>query len=161
MKNCLYIIALLIIAQFSFGQKKYYGQNFSLISKAYSDAKNFSSEVMVYSYKDRDQQKGDLLGVGIIRKSEKKYYSRFLGEVLIANDHCAVMIDSLDRQITYFGEARGQIRDPFSMDKIDSLMRRQDSVVDKGIQDGLQHYVFYNRKGVIVRVDVPVKLGAL
>jgi|GEM_PF-2290569 hypothetical protein len=154
MRVNVYLIVLVILAQYCFGQKKTYGKEFSLISQAYANAQNFSSDVIVYSYKEKNQQKGDIQGTGMIRKADKNYYSKFKGEELIANNHCAVIIDSSDREVTYFGEAKGNIGDPFSMAKIDSIMRRQDSVVYAGMKDGLEHYIFYNKNSVMLRVDM-------
>lgn len=135
-------------------QEKVYDKEFALVAQAYSDTKNFSSDVTVYSYKEKGQEKADLLGKGMIRKADKNYYSAFRGEVMIANNHCAVIIDSSNKQVTYFGEAKGHTQDPFSMSKIDSLLKKQDSVVYMGAQAGVEHYIFYNKKSILTRVDM-------
>jgi len=136
-----------------------FGDEFNKISQAYVAAKNFSADVAVYSYQQKSQKQGILIGRGLIRRADKNYFSRFKGDQLIANNRCAVIIDSASKEVTYFPEAKGNIRDPFSIEQIDTLLKKQDSVVDAGSQDGEEHYIFYNKTSVLIRIDMYVGLN--
>ena len=156
MKRIGIIIGCALLAISVSGQKTSYATDFKRISEAYSDAKNFSADVVVFSYKDKDQEKGDLLGKGMIRKADKNYYSKFMGEEMITNNHCAVIVDSNYKEVTIFQDNKKVMPGQFSLSQMDSMLKKQDSVSYLGSQNGLKHYVLYNKHSVIMKIDMYV-----
>jgi hypothetical protein len=132
-------------------------KNLGKITQAYIDAKEFSADVNVEGYRKKQDLSGIVIGKGLIRKSKENYYSRFKDDEMIVNKKCMLIVDHEQRNVKYFNSAdMHKMPTSFEMPKMDSLIKQNDSVVYKGITDGLEHYVFYKAKATITRTDVYV-----
>jgi hypothetical protein len=97
------ILAIFLLLSFGniYSQKKLVASELQKIRAAYLSAINFSAEVRVTAFKTPAQETGEPMGIGVIRKSKKGYYSKYLSDEMISNDHCTVIVDDLNKNITY------------------------------------------------------------
>jgi outer membrane lipoprotein-sorting protein len=150
----LFAAVLLLIAISSHAQDKH--QALLEVSKAYAETQALSMDVEVTVYKDRWDKKGTLIGKGVMRKSKDNYYSRFMGDEMISNSSCTVIIDHSDKSIAYFKGSLTSRKPEYDIPEISAVLSRNDSVVYKGMVNGLNHYTLYYAKGIAVQTDIYV-----
>lgn len=156
-KGVSYIIPLILLSQLVLGQQKI-SDRLKQVTDAYTNAINFSANVNVLQFKDKEQKVGTRMGIGIMKKVKDGYYSKFIDDEMIANDKCTIIISHDEKRIVYMEPINlsGKISSFIKMPSLDSLLKKNDSVVYQGITNGNEHYVFYNKKSVIIRTDIYV-----
>ena len=150
--TCLFF--LLGLLEYSFAQNA--ATELSKTTQAYIAADNLSMDAEVTVYKDKNDNKGSLMGLGLIRKTKENYYSKFVTDEMISNKHCTLIIDHDDKTVTYF-EAANLIKNKknYQLPNIDSLLtHNNDSVVYIGLQNGYKHFSFYNKFSPIIQTDL-------
>jgi len=128
-------------------------------TQAYTASEYLSVDVDVRSYASRSDIKGELLGKGLIRKSRSNYYSKFRTDEMIVNDDCTVIIDHEERSITYLDDDKAKKkrnRSSVQLPNIDSMMRGGDSLVYRGVKQGLRHFTFYSKRSYITQTELYV-----
>jgi hypothetical protein len=151
------LFIILFLRQDSFCQKNI-GPELTKVSQAYLKAIDFSADVKVVSYKTKNDINGQPMGKGVIRKSKQGYYSKYLDDELMTNEKCMLIIDNGKKEITYFDGSGYNFKGMSqpTLPPIDSLLKRNDSVVFKENENGENHFIFFNKQGATIRTDVYV-----
>jgi len=154
-KNRIILFFLLIIGNV-YSQKSFVASELKKARMAYLSSENFSADVKVITYKTPTQQNGEPLGIGLIRKSKKGYYSKYLDDEMISNDHCTVVIDHYGKDVTYLESETSFFSSSFMkmMPSSDSLFKSTDSVLYKGIENNNEHFIFKSKHAAINRIDM-------
>ncbi len=134
-------------------------EEFSKVSAAYSSALNFSADVDVVSFTSQQDESAKPLGKGIIRKNKNKYYSKFLSDEMLTNGKLTLIINTGDKTITYYDASNAsKVNDGIKMPSVDSLLKKEDSIVWKGINGSEEQFVIYNHKRSINKTCIYIDI---
>ncbi len=123
--------------------------------ETYANAKNLGMDIMVHEYDSPLDITGKILGKASVRKQDENYYSSFLGDEMIINKKCCLLIDHADKSITY--SDKDNLREKNKMPVLlDSIITPNDSIVLKEIKDGLRHFIIYTKSSYINQTEVYV-----
>jgi hypothetical protein len=125
------------------------------INMAYR-SENLSMDITVLTYKDKNDKTGTALGSGWMRKSGKKYYSKFGKDEMLMNEKGTFIIDNQQKEITFYETENNVIKNPVEIPDIDSVLAEIDSVLYKGEDGDSKHYCFYDANADIKQTDMYV-----
>lgn len=96
---------------------------------------------------------------GTVKKNGLMYYSEMEGVRMLMNEKYLVMVYESEHQVVCTKRDKKSDKklnknsgDPTA--SIDSLLARNDSIVYKGVHDGLKTYIIYTNKSIIRRTEI-------
>lgn len=150
-KRLLFIAFLFLLWGSGFAQDA--GKELHAATEAMQAYENLSMDVAVYSYATPNPASRSLVGKGVMCKSKKGYYSRFLSDEMVSNSTCTVILNHETKTIHCFdADTKKRKKDAFAP-QLDSL-GVNDSAVYKGMVDGLKLVVIYYKNAYISKCEV-------
>lgn len=149
------IYFLVLYSSWGYSQKKLVADEFKKTSQAYLALSNFSADVKVFSFTTSAQSSGTLMGIGLLRKSKENYYSKFLDDEMVSNNTCTVIVNHYDKTINYFKNNK-DAKKILLMDlpSMDSLIKKTDSAVYRGIVNDDEHFILYTKRADITKTEL-------
>jgi hypothetical protein len=126
------------------------------VNQAYRSADNLSMDISAIMYKDKNDQTGSLVGSGGMKKSGKKYYSKFGKDEMLINEKGVLIIDNQKKFMTYYEPENTAIKNTMELPDVDSILAQTDSIVYKGEDGDSKHYCFYDKDAAIKQTDIYV-----
>jgi hypothetical protein len=150
-----FLVLLVLCTQQFYGQSKAAAE-LKKVSQAYLTMENLSMDVVVKSYKSKEDKTGTLMGEGSIKKSGKNYYSKFLKTEMLINSKATLVIDNDQKSIVYFEPDNMVIKNNEQIPDVDSILAATDSVFYKGVEGAFKHFCFYDYQNPIKQTDLYV-----
>jgi hypothetical protein len=143
---------LLICTNHFYGQTA--GSELNKVRDAYLKVENLSMNVVVKSYKSKNDKAGVLMGSGNIKKSGKNFYSNFLETEMLINSKVTLVIHNDEKVIVYFEPDNIVIKNNQQLPHVDSILATADSFNYKGIEGSSKHFSFYDYHSPIKQTDL-------
>ncbi|MGZ3862795.1 MAG: hypothetical protein ACXVPN_10325 [Bacteroidia bacterium] len=148
------LILLMLYAPFAFSQKA--GKDLSEVYNSYLSP-NLSMDFSVTVFETKNDQKGKLVGNGVIRKSNNNYYAKYQDITNVLNADGSITIDGRQKSIIFIPEKKydlkGEKLDMFTMDSL-LMYSESDSIAFKGEEDGLKHYRIVENESPVLYTDI-------
>lgn len=129
-------------------------QELRAAAAAFRNYENLSMEVSAYVYATPRAASGTLIGKGKMSKSAKGYYSRFQDDEMVANTSCTVIINHAAKTIHIFNDDQRRKRKDSFIPQLDSMNNGNDSMVYRGIVDGMKLVVIYSKNSYVRQTEV-------
>jgi hypothetical protein len=156
MKQIRSAIAIFCLLQSICSNAQNFRDDYKKMQDAYASLDRFSCDLKIKTFEHAADSKASAVMSAALRKQGDNY-SYFLGRMkMIMNDDCLLFIDEAARQMTYTirnkkKEAAAPQMPAFA---IDTLIKKSDSVICKGLENGKKHYIAYSSKGLILSTEL-------
>lgn len=151
----IWVLCFLLIARIGHGQ--ILALDLEKIRQAYLNAEDFSAKVSVSGFKTKEAVKPMQIGTGILKKTKNGYYSKFAEDEMVINEKHTIIINHLDKTIKLIsGSAFSYLKESTGLLNVDTLLAQADSVVSRGLVNGMKLYSFYGSDSPVYRTDISV-----
>lgn len=123
----------------------------------YRNSANLTMKVSVRGFASASDNKGYSLGTGVMHKSDKKYYSKFMHSEMLDDGKRILVIDHEQKQAV-FSSGQSVVKAGSKMDEsIDTLFSVSDSIKFIEKKDGIAVYQCFMKKGMISYYKISIQ----
>lgn len=120
----------------------------------YSRVNVFSMNVVVKMFESKNDEVGEKIGDGKIKKWDNKYYSLYDNQEMIINERGSFIIDNGAKSINVYKPAQDKKVDISSVLSGFNIAQRYDSTKYRGEIADMKKYVAYPSSGTIRKIEV-------
>ena len=156
-KNNHTVLLVLFLTMWMGAAAQDFRSDYAKMQERYATMAKFSCEVQVSMYENEKDAKPEQVLLSAVKKMDGNYWYMFGKTKMIVNEKCILYLDEESKEMTYTirdkkNEAVPPVQNAAAM--IDTLLKKNDSVVFAGIEGMLKHYIVYSSKGLILKTDL-------
>jgi hypothetical protein len=136
-----------------------FSQDHKKVQMAYLNLNDFYCEIKIDMYTKTNASKPDRVLKSVLKKQANNSWHTIGKTTVLVNDKCMLYLDENQKTILYTkldALDKKKSSNPYINGVIDSLPKKNDSVVFNGISDGKIKYTLYTSKQTIVRTEISI-----
>lgn len=153
-----YFFALFATICINSFQAQDFKSDYMRLHESYGKLNKFYCEVKVAMYEKESNSKPDEIITSMIKKMDQNYWYSLGRLIMLMNDNCVLYVDQSSKEMTYAVRDIKKETKPFDQyaATIDTIVKRADSVIFKGIANNIKLYQVYSSKSIIERTELSI-----
>ncbi len=147
---CMVILSTNLVAQD-------FNEDYKKVQRKYAQLNNFYCEIRVSMFEHADSPEPEEIMMTLLKKKGDEYLYETKENIFLTNERCILNVDKQQKRLIY--TVKEKRKESAAPDKsltamMDSLLKKNDSVIYEGMSQGRKKYVVYAYSSSIIRSEI-------